>query len=210
MAGMKSGKITDVTFVMREDMPVYPGDPGFELVPLSRVGSKPYAMSKMILSTHTGTHLDSPRHHFIGPGVWGVSDIPLELLCGPCLVVEAENGTTEITHAFLRSIVTMDSEPPIVKSGGRSFVTAESADFIRNGTNIRLIGTDGFSIECISDESYRAGYPIHKIFLAMPRPVIILETLNLAHVEPGNYNLVCLPLNIEGADGAPVRAILIR
>ena len=40
--------------------------------------------------------------------------------------------------------------------------------------------------------------------------MVILEGLDLRGVAAGPYRLVCLPLRIEGADGAPARAVLIR
>jgi arylformamidase len=36
----------------------------------------------------------------------------------------------------------------------------------------------------------------------------ILENLVLAHVTPGDYELVALPLNFANLDAAPVRAVL--
>ncbi|MDQ2900005.1 MAG: cyclase family protein, partial [Acidobacteriota bacterium] len=40
--------------------------------------------------------------------------------------------------------------------------------------------------------------------------VWVIEGLNLSGIEPGDYDLVCLPLLLIGAEGAPARAILNR
>ena len=37
---------------------------------------------------------------------------------------------------------------------------------------------------------------------------IVIEGLNLRDVEPGIYDMLCLPLRIVGADGAPARVLL--
>jgi arylformamidase len=48
---------------------------------------------------------------------------------------------------------------------------------------------------------------VHRLLLTAG--VVIVEGLDLAAVEPGEYQLVCLPLRITGGDGAPARAVLI-
>jgi arylformamidase len=37
----------------------------------------------------------------------------------------------------------------------------------------------------------------------------ILEGIILSEVNPGRYQLIALPLRIEGGDASPVRAILL-
>jgi arylformamidase len=70
--------------------------------------------------------------------------------------------------------------------------------------DIRLVGIDGPGIGPFGEEST----PVHLALLA--EGVIALEGLNLAGVTPGAYELICLPLLIEGGDGAPARVLLIR
>ena len=48
----------------------------------------------------------------------------------------------------------------------------------------------------------------HRILLGAG--VVVLEGLNLFGVEPGSYELICLPLKLAGAEGAPARALLIK
>jgi arylformamidase len=40
--------------------------------------------------------------------------------------------------------------------------------------------------------------------------VVAVEGLDLREVEPGEYRLVCAPLKLEGAEGAPARVVLLR
>jgi arylformamidase len=37
---------------------------------------------------------------------------------------------------------------------------------------------------------------------------IIIEGLDLREVEPGDYELICLPLKVKDGDGAPARVVL--
>jgi arylformamidase len=68
---------------------------------------------------------------------------------------------------------------------------------------IRLVGIDRLSIERSPDGVH---YPVHTTLLAAE--VVILESLDLSEVEPGEYILQCLPLRIAGCDGAPARVVL--
>jgi len=68
---------------------------------------------------------------------------------------------------------------------------------------IRLIGVDYLSVHRYGDDPLT-----HQILLRAG--IVIVEGLNLAGVAPGKYELICLPLRLNGADGAPARAVLRR
>ena len=71
------------------------------------------------------------------------------------------------------------------------------------GDGMRLVGIDYLSIE-----RFRASpHEVHETLLASG--VVILEGVDLRRVTPGSYFLVCAPLNVVGAEGAPARAFLI-
>jgi arylformamidase len=53
---------------------------------------------------------------------------------------------------------------------------------------------------------YHDGIPTHQTLLGAG--IWVIEGINLAAVEPGTYELVCLPVKILGADGSPARAVL--
>ena len=63
---------------------------------------------------------------------------------------------------------------------------------------VRLVGVDYLSVAPFAESA-----PTHQILLAAG--VIAVEGLNLSEIEPGEYQLCCLPLKIAGADGAPAR-----
>ena len=68
---------------------------------------------------------------------------------------------------------------------------------------LRLVGIDYLSIERYGPERYE----VHETLLASG--VVILEGLDLRQAPPGEYFLVCAPLNVVGAEGAPARVFLI-
>jgi arylformamidase len=67
-----------------------------------------------------------------------------------------------------------------------------------------LWGTDAPSV----DRRTSKDLPVHHALFA--GGAFVLETLALDGVEPGVYELLAQPLAIEGADAAPVRALLRR
>jgi len=69
---------------------------------------------------------------------------------------------------------------------------------------VKLVGIDYLSIEQFHSGHHRT----HRTLLA--KNVVIVEGLNLRDVNAGEYDLVCLPLRLEGLDGAPARAVLIE
>ncbi len=81
-------------------------------------------------------------------------------------------------------------------------LTVDAAEWLA-AKRIKLIGIDYLSIQL-----YGGSNRTHEVLLEAG--IIILEGLDLHRVEPGEYELICLPLAILGADGAPARAVLRR
>jgi arylformamidase len=167
-------EIFDVSVPVRSGMPVYPGDPE---VRLERVSESP-AISRLDFGVHTGTHVDAPLH-FI-PGGGGTEQLSLDVLVGPCEVVEGDGFAERV----------------LIKGAARLEAPSAQA-FVDRG--VRLLGVDGMSV---GDEE------AHEILLGAG--VVVVEGLDLSGVEPGRYELYCLPLKLVGSDGSPARAILVR
>jgi kynurenine formamidase len=64
-------------------------------------------------------------------------------------------------------------------------------------------------VDYLSVASYEHMIPAHVVFLKS-KEIVIVEALKLDDVEPGMYMLHCLPLRLAGAEGSPVRCILIK
>jgi arylformamidase len=201
--------VHDITVTIRPDMHVYPGNPGVSLERHESIADGAQAnVSKLELGVHTGTHVDGALH-FID-GAPGTEALPLELLVGRAVVVAATGVDGELDEDALASLDLPDEERLLFKTknsalwGQLSF----SHDSIRlNGSGaryliergVRLVGIDYLSI---------GDADAHRELLGAG--VVAVEGLDLREVEPGAYELVCLPLKLEGSDGAPARAILLR
>lgn len=162
------------------------------------------------MGTHAGSHIDAPRH-FVSGGQT-VDDVPLDVLIGPALVVGIEGDI--IDAAALRAALGAGSATRVLFKtansrlwSGSAFVphftglSADGADFLVE-SGARLVGIDYLSIEA----SHSAGAPAHKRLLESG--IIIVESLDLSSVPPGEYELICLPLRLSGLDGAPARVVL--
>ncbi len=185
----------DITMPLGPGTPVYPGDPPVIMEPISAPdGGDRYGLSRLSLGTHAGTHVDPPAH-FV-PGGATVEALPLEVLIGPALVAEAAAGQP-VEAATITALPV--AERLLLRTGGAPLTEGAARALVARG--VRLVGVDGLSVA--PDE--RPG-PVHHILLGAG--VVVVEGLALAGVTPGAYTLICLPLRLEGGDGAPVRAVL--
>jgi arylformamidase len=203
-------EIIDVSVPIREDMPVYDGNPGIRLTRVQAIDEgAPANLSELELGTHTGTHVDAPLH-FIADGD-AVETLPLEAMVGPAHVVDATSLRGPIDADSLAGLdlpkgserlilKTMNSELWARNDFTRDFIrlTADGARLLI-GRGVRLVAIDYLSI---GDQD------AHRVLLGSG--IVALEGLDLRHVEPGPYQLVCLPICLVGADGAPARAVLVR
>jgi len=206
-------EIIDISVPLSPGMPVWPGDGDFRIVPVKRMakGDK-NNLSRLDCGIHTGTHVDAPWH-FLEEGSTA-EQLPLDVMVGDALVAylpEVDAITAETlarltlptgtTRLLLR---TRNSE--LWETGVTEFrkdfaaLTSDAAQWLVD-QGIRLIGMDYLSVHRYGDKA-----PTHQILLRAG--IVIVEGLNLAGVEPGKYELICLPLRLSGADGAPARAVL--
>lgn len=211
-------KIIDVTLTMRSDMPTWPGEPGPKIEPHSRIADgRPANVSILTFGDHTGTHVDPPLH-MLQDG-YGVDELPLDAMLGPARVLRYD-GATHITAEWLETqhvprtvtrllVRTRNSE--LWRRPGHEFdqgfiALVESAAEWCVAHGIVLVGVDYLSIEPFG--SSPQGHPVHKTLLR--KGAVIIEGLDLHAVEPGDYELLCLPLKVRRGDGAPARVILIQ
>jgi arylformamidase len=177
----------------------------------------PANVSHLALGSHTGTHLDAPRH-FI-PGGATVDHLPLDTLVGPARVVECPAGPIRpdsLAPALGRDGPAGRREARVLVKTGNSrlwthgrfardyqALTLEAArELVRAG--VLLVGVDYLSVEAFGGDG--GAFPVHRCLLAAG--VVILEGLDLSAVGPGRYELLCLPLRLKAGDGAPARAVL--
>jgi arylformamidase len=206
-------KLIDISVPLDATLPTYPNNTPFSLEPVKRVARGDSSnVSTLHMSAHTGTHVDAPRHFFdAGPGA---EALPLELLIGRTRVVEVLSRSG-ISAADLSAIDLSEELRLLIKThnsrlwGSPDFhsdyvgVTESGARHLVDH-GIKVVGVDYLSVE-----QFRAsGAPAHHVLLGAG--TIVIEGLNLAAVDPGVYEMICLPLRIVGADGAPARVVLRR
>jgi arylformamidase len=207
-------KVYDISLTLRARMPVYPGEATPLLEPTSHMErGDSYNVSRLTISTHTGTHIDAPRH-FLPDGA-SVDQIPVDVLVGPALVVEMAIDQ-EITAADLEAAaIPPGTERLLFKT--RNSRLLDDEDFRRDFVyltldaarwlverGVRLLAIDYLSVEQMDAQPS----VVHQTLLGAG--VVIVEGADLRRVAPGRYLLACLPLKIEGADGSPVRAVLVE
>ena len=206
-------EIIDVSVPLRAEMPTWPHSEGLKLTPAKRLAAGDTTNSSVLrCDVHVGTHVDAPWH-FLDNGST-VEELPLDVLVGPAAVAHLPEARS-ISAPDLSAL----SLPPETKrlllrtrnselwaAGVTEFVkdyvalTADAAQWVVD-RGIRLIGVDYLSVQRYDDNP-----ATHQILLGAG--VVVIEGLNLARVQPGSYELICLPLKLVGADGAPARAAL--
>jgi arylformamidase len=203
--------LIDISLAIGDDLPIWPGDPRPELHPVATLARDGVQVSRLVLGTHTGTHLDAPRH-FIPDGR-SVDQLDLDAVVGPCRVVDLGDRAGHVRRQDVERFAvepgtrlllkTANSRRPPAAGWSADFVALEpsAADYLCE-RGVRLVGIDGPSV----DAWEAAHFPCHRRLLAAD--VVIVEHLVLRHVQPGSYLLIAVPLKLRGADGCPVRAIL--
>jgi arylformamidase len=205
------GKIYDISVDVRKGMVVYPKDPRFRSRAVSCIERDGVALQKIMMGNHTGTHVDAPAH-FI-PGGLTITDLSLELMNGRTRVVEIHSGEKIDVSELRQSVHTDDfrllfkTKNSLLWNSRKKFkkdyvyMTPAAAEFLVE-SGIKLIGIDYLSIERFGDQSFA----VHKLLLG--NQIVLVEGLDLSQVEPGFYDMSCLPLRLAGLDAAPARVIL--
>ncbi len=205
-------KLFDVSVCLSPETPTFPGNPAFACDPVKRTARGDSAnVTALHLGTHTGTHVDAPRHFFDSAA--GVDALPLDVLIGPAVVIEIGGPRRGIEAADLARANLAGESRVLLKTGNSALWQSnqfhqdfafldESGARLLIERGVRLVGIEYLSIE----QFKRPGAPVHHLLLE--HGVIIVEGLNLSQVSEGRYELYCLPLAIQGADGAPARVVL--
>ena len=203
-----TGEYLDISVPISADMLTWPGDPPVEIVPSTgEYLGQQVTVTRLRLNTHTGTHVDAPLH--FRPGEATVDQLPLAALMGPAQVIDLR-GLTRLGRAELEGVT---AERVLLKTDNSTWIrrgplpaepahlTAEGARYLVE-RGVRLVGIDGLTVDGPGETA------AHEALLGAG--VVLLETIDLSEVEAGEYELLCLPLRIAGADGAPARAVLRR
>ena len=206
-------RIYDVSVAVRSGGLIYPGNPEilFEAQQSMSKGAGAN-VSRISFGSHTGTHVDAVKH-FIDDGST-VDEIPLEKLVGPAILIAIDDAADSITASMLAGHDLGNHVRVLIRTrnsrwladpefrGNYTFLAPDGAQYLVD-KGVQLVGIDYLSIE-----QFRSGHHrTHRTLLG--KGVVIVEGLDLTVPPPGEYDLYCLPLRLEGLDGAPARTILI-
>lgn len=205
-------KPVDISVRLHAGMATWPDSSGFRTeLTRSFARGDSVNVTRLDMDVHSGTHVEAPLH-FLDGGP-SLDAFPLEVFLGPAKVVriasraigrwELENarippGTERLLLRTENSERWKDVEQAF--DPGFAALTTEGAAWLVD-RGIRLVGVDYLSVQLFGGD-----VETHRIL--MRAEVAILEGINLAGVEPGDYRLICLPLRLAGAEAAPARAIL--
>jgi len=204
----------DLTVTIHGNMPTWPGDLPVNVYRFRKIEEGANAnASRIEMAAHTGTHLDAP-YHFLPDGNT-VEALDLNILIGECQVIELPESVNVVTAQELEAAgVQPGVERLLIKTRNSTFWAQELPDFQADFVGVDLSGAEWLAahrlrligIDYLSVAPYKKSRPTHEVLLGAG--MIVVEGLDLSHAQPGVYDLICLPLKLGGADGAPCRAVL--
>jgi arylformamidase len=216
--GMKEIKIIDLSYTLRTDMLVYPGNerPVFQW--LARVNSEGYNLTRLTMITHTGTHVDAPKHFL--DDVACIDEVPLEKLFGKACIFkynkelsgqvitleEIESSGFKIKEGDIFVLETGIEKYAETKKYNEIFPvpSKEVVDWLVS-KRIRAYMTDATAVDPFGSKDSQN----HHLLLGAGIPIV--ENLKDLHNIPEgkDFWISALPLKLKGRDGAPCRAIAI-
>ena len=210
-------KIVDLTLIVSDKIPTFPGSPQPSFIPWENVKEDGYNLELLFLSTHTGTHMDAP-YHFLEKGA-KIHEISLEKLVSEAVLIKSKKKDGEsITKidiqkfekkhgkiAGFSSVIfytgwqrNLQKKYYFTKNPGLSVSAAKYL----TSKKINLVGIDSPSIDLGKDSKFS----VHQIFAK--KGILIVENLaNLEKIKSSKFHLVVLPLKLKNATGSPVRSI---
>lgn len=194
--------------------PVYEGDAPmrFDFLKEMRRGDA-LTLSVFSLGAHSGTHVDAPMH-FVADGA-PIDQLPLEPLMGAARVLQIPDSVQAIDAAELARLNWKGAERLLFRTRASSEGWMEQPKFHRDFAYIapdaaKLLADAGVklvAIDYISAEQFGAKAPLtHRTLLGKGIPIV--EGIDLRQVQPGDYDLIVLPIKVRGHEGAPARALL--
>ncbi len=188
---------------------MWPGDtPAAREVLLDIERGDNITLSTLRGTVHLGAHADAPNHY--GRGAEAIETRPLEPYLGRCQVIQVEVGRGQ--RIAPRAVAQAATAPRVLFKTGtfpdpenfNEDFAALSVELVErlHEEGVVLVGIDGPSVDLFDSKDL----PAHQAFLR--HDMAILEGLVLRDVPPGQYELIALPLKLEGFDASPVRAVL--
>lgn len=205
-------KIIDISLPLDNQTIIFPGNVSVTLETHAQMPVASSHLSKIVMGSHSGTHVDAPLHAIVGGMT--IDKIPLETFVGLCRVIDFTSSKEAITLDDVKRENIRAGERILAKTTNSArgfekfyddyiYLDGDAADYLAD-IGITLFGIDYLSVKKRGSADNRA----HTSLLKKSIPII--EGINLKNVLEGNYTLICLPLKFIGLEGAPARTILLQ
>jgi kynurenine formamidase len=209
-------RLIDLSHVIHEGMPVYPGTEQPSLVVACTVREHGFLEKKLTMFSHTGTHMDAPAH-MIESGAC-LDSFPVDRYFGKAVVIDAgcgRDGKIGLQNLLPRKAEIAVCDFVLLRTGwsrlwgreeyfsGFPVLEPETARWLV-GQGVRGVGVDAISVDPTDTDSFE----VHGVLLG--GGLVIIENLtNLEELPPSGFHFSCLPLRLRDADGSPVRAVAL-
>jgi kynurenine formamidase len=205
-------RLIDLSHPLVDRAPAFPNDPKPAIIEFGRIATHKYNISQVLMGTHQGTHLDAMFHFFDSGRT--LDQMPLDWFYGRARLLRIpKSANEEITVEDLRAHEAhLRPGARIILNTGwhRQFgtqqffegfpsLTLEAARFLAS-RRIRLLGMD-------MPTPGKQWLELHHILLAKEVEIVIVEALANLDAIPDEFTFIGFPLNFEGRDGSPIRAV---
>ena len=207
-------KVIDISWPISTATTGYKDRHIVKFIPIREFAKDGVRETEMHLTSHTGTHVDSPAHFFKDGKT--IDQIPLERLVGRCKVLDFTAVSEMITRERIEEHAAEIKEGDIILFKTINSAKSATEKFAPHFVYLEVSGAEALAekkvkavgIDYLGIERSQPGHLTHQTL--MKHDITIIEGLRLEHVQPGTYFFCCLPLNAIGLDAAPARAVLIE
>jgi arylformamidase len=202
-------RLWDISPTISPDAPIFPGDEPYSLRWTAQLSPDcPVNLSAITMSPHVGAHADAPLHY--ANGAPAIDAVPLDTYLGRCRVIHAIGAAPLVTVAHLqhaeqdlppRVLVRVCEQADTAWNPAFTAYAPEAIEWLA-ARGVRLVGIDTPSVDPADSKVLDSHQQLRRLDLR------VLENLVLDDVPEGDYELIALPLKLQGACASPVRAIL--
>ena len=198
-------KFVDLSVLINENTPVYPGDPKTKIQSAGILDKDGYEDYYVCMGTHVGTHVDAPRHMVANSK--SLDQIPIERFIGRGIYIKINNKKFDLEHIKQTDI--QEGDIVLFHTGMSDIyykpeyydnypaITEDIANYLVE-RKVKMVGVDMCSID-------HEPFPVHRILLK--NNILILENLiKLGELEGKSFKVYAFPIKLQ-VDGAPARVI---
>lgn len=212
-----SHRIIDLSHPISTTTPPWPGGPpvkteALDRARLNRPDERHVNSSRFAMNIHCGTHMDAP-FHFLDSGRT-IDQVPLQQTYGRATLVDLP-GKVSNTRIVREDLTPWETQfrrtgKAILRTGWSS--RWKQHDFFTDYPEV-TVGAGEFLVECgvhlVGVETGSVDFePNETHVVLLSHDVLIVECLtNLHQINETEFLFSSIPLNLEGLDGSPIRAV---